>query len=72
MENNTVPGLSGKKAPISRMYTGSLALHDMKGLINMVNNLLFLLSMVLVDIMAGTLQPNPIMSGIKDFPCKPR
>ena len=29
------------------------------------------LSMVRVAMMAGTLQPNPMMSGIKDLPCKP-
>ena len=31
----------------------------------------FLLSSVRVAIMAGTLQPNPISSGMNDLPCKP-
>ena len=30
-----------------------------------------LLSMVRVAIIAGTLQPNPIISGMNDLPCKP-
>ncbi len=34
----------------------------------MVIKRLDLLSIILVDIMAGTLHPNPITSGMNDFP----
>ena len=43
----------------------------MKGMISMVITRSFLLSSVRVAIMAGTLQPNPISSGMNDLPCKP-
>ena len=43
----------------------------MKGVIIIVNLLSFSLSSVLDAITAGTEQPYPIRSGIKDFPDKP-
>ncbi|MBA7523249.1 hypothetical protein ES705_15372 [subsurface metagenome] len=69
--NKISPGCLGKNAPMIKIYTGSLALHDIKGLISMVTRRLFLFSMVLVAIMAGTLQPKPIIRGINDRPCNP-
>ena len=47
------------------------ALHDMKGNTRMVMRRLLRLSIMRVPIMAGTLQPKPMMSGMKDLPCKP-
>ena len=43
----------------------------MKGMISMVITRSFLLSSVRVAIMAGTLQPNPISSGMNDLPWSP-
>ena len=40
----------------------------MNGLIRIVINRLDLLSMIRVYMMAGTLQPKPITSGMNDFP----
>ncbi|OPZ97524.1 MAG: hypothetical protein BWY70_01477 [Bacteroidetes bacterium ADurb.Bin408] len=37
----------------------------------MVSKRSFLFSMVRVAIIAGTLQPKPMISGINDLPCKP-
>ena len=54
-----------------RTYTGNRALHDIKGLMSIVMMRLLRLSMVRVAIMAGTLQPNPIINGMNDFPCRP-
>ena len=48
-----------------------LELHDIKGVTRMVMSLLLRLSMVRAAIMAGTLQPKPIMSGMNDLPCRP-
>ena len=50
---------------------GSRAEHDMKGSISIVISLERRLSMVRVAITAGTLQPNPITSGMNDLPCRP-
>ena len=61
----------GKKVPANRIYTGKRALHEINGFINMVIMRSFLFSKIRVDIMAGTLQPNPITKGIKDLPCNP-
>src|SRR5690554_35805 len=61
----------GKNAPTNSMYTGKRALHDMNGTINIVIMRLLLLSIVRVAIIAGTLQPNPIISGMKDLPWRP-
>ena len=63
-----VPELLGKNIPAKRIYTGSLALHEINGFIRIVINLLERLSMVLADIMAGTLHPNPIIKGMNDLP----
>jgi hypothetical protein len=53
------------------MYTGSLALHDIKGVTSIVMSLPLRLSIMRVASTAGTLHPKPIMSVIKDFPCRP-
>lgn len=47
------------------------ALHDMNGMIRMVISRLLKLSIVRVAMMAGTLQPNPMTSGMNDLPCSP-
>ncbi len=52
-------------------YMGRRAEHDMNGLIRMVIMRLLRLSMLRLDIMAGTLQPNPITSGMNDLPWSP-
>ena len=71
MEKMTVPACREKKAAVRRVYTGSLALQDIRGLISMVSILSLLLSSVRVAMMAGTLHPNPISIGMKDLPCRP-
>ena len=43
----------------------------MKGVMSTVMSLLERLSIVRVAIMAGTLQPKPITSGMNDLPCSP-
>ncbi len=63
--------LEGKKALTKRMYTGRRALQDMKGTMNMVIIRLLRLSMVRVAMMAGTLQPKPMMRGMNDLPWRP-
>ena len=50
---------------------GSRAEHDMKGLMRMVMMRLERLSMLRLDIMAGTLHPNPMTNGMNDLPCSP-
>ena len=67
----TVPASFPKNVPASSAYTGSLAPHDMKGAISTVTRRFLGSSMVLVAMMAGTLHPKPIISGMKDFPCNP-
>ena len=67
----TIEACSGKNTLENNTYTGSLAVQDINGITSMVMSLLCLLSSVLVAIMAGTLQPNPISIGTKDFPCNP-
>ena len=71
MQSNIKLAQLGKKAPIITKYMGRRALQDIKGFTNMVISLDFRSSIVRVAIMAGTLQPNPIISGIKDLPCSP-
>ena len=66
-----VPARPAKKVPASTIYTGSLAEHDMKGVIRMVSILSFSFSRVRVAMIAGTLHPNPMSMGIKDLPCRP-
>ena len=53
------------------IYTGILPAQDINGIISIVISLLLRLSMVLVAIIAGTLQPKPIIIGINDFPESP-
>ena len=65
---STSPALRGKKAPARSIYTGIRPAHDIRGIISMVIRRLFGLSMVLVAITAGTLQPNPMIIGMKDLP----
>ena len=61
----------GKKALTKRIYTGSRALQDINGTMNMVIMRLLLLSMVRVAMMAGTLHPKPMIRGMNDLPCSP-
>ena len=61
----------GKNAPASRMYTGRRAEQLMKGRTSIVTRRLLRLSIIRVLITAGTLQPKPMMSGMKDLPCRP-
>ena len=68
---NTSEPCSGKKAPTSNTYIGIRAEQLMKGLMRMVMSRLERLSMILVDMMAGTLQPKPITRGMNDFPWSP-
>lgn len=48
---------------MSTEYTGSLALHDMNGIMNIVRSLSLLSSIDDALITAGTAQPKPMMSG---------
>ena len=50
---------------------GMRASQLISGRMSMVTRRDRLLSMVRVDITAGTLQPKPMMSGINDLPCSP-
>ena len=50
---------------------GRRAEHDMKGRMSMVMSRDRRLSMVRVAMTAGTLQPNPMTSGMNDLPCRP-
>ena len=43
----------------------------MKGVISMVISRLLRLSIVRQAMIAGTLQPKPMMSGMNDLPCRP-
>lgn len=43
----------------------------MSGMMSIVTIRERLLSMVQVDITAGTLQPKPMIRGMNDFPCNP-
>ena len=62
---------TAKKVPIIMMYMGNRAEQDMNGRMSMVMSRERRLSMVRVAMMAGTLQPKPMTSGINDFPCSP-
>ena len=68
IDASTNPGFFGKNAEINKTYTGNLALHDMNGIISMVRRRSPGFRRVRVAMMAGTLQPNPITSGINDRP----
>ena len=63
----TIDALSGKNNPANITYTGSLALHDINGAKRAVSFLSFSLSKVLADIIAGTVHPNPVIIGRKDW-----
>ena len=60
-----------KNVPIIMMYTGKRVEQLIIGKISIVTNRDFLLSMVLVAMIAGTLQPKPMIRGINDLPCNP-
>ena len=66
--NITDPARAPKKAPARTMYTGSLAEHDIKGVMRIVRIRSFSLSKVRLAIMAGTLHPNPMSMGMNDLP----
>lgn len=68
IEKTIVPEIIGKKTPATNTYTGSLAAHDISGLIRMVVSLFDLPSIVRVAITAGTVQPKPSSNGMNDFP----
>ena len=70
-DNITRLSLAAKNAPTNKRYTGILAEHDMNGTINIVINLSFSFSMVLVAIIPGTPQPNPKSIGMNALPCNP-
>ena len=61
----------GKNIPVIIIYIGSLAEHDMKGRMSIVMRRERGLSIVRVAMTAGTLHPNPMMSGMNDLPCSP-
>ena len=50
---------------------GNRALHDTNGMVRMVNIRSFLSAMVRVAMMAGTVQPKPVIIGTMLFPLKP-
>ena len=68
---STAPACAGKNTPAISMYTGSLALHDMNGLMSTVIMRLLRLSIVREAMIAGTLHPNPMIRGMNDLPCRP-
>ena len=53
------------------IYIGSRAEQLISGNMSMVMSRERRLSMVLVAMIAGTLQPNPMISGMNDLPCSP-
>ena len=61
----------GKNTPANNAYTGRRAEHDIKGTSNVVMRRSLGCSMVRAAIIAGTLQPNPMIKGMKLFPFKP-
>ena len=71
MEKRIAPCHFVNNAVTNNMYMGYFVLHDINGIIIMVMSLSRLFSRVRVAIIAGTLQPNPIIIGITDFPCSP-
>ncbi len=71
IENMTDPSKPGKNAAANRTYTGSLAPHEMYGLLRMDIIRSFSPSMLRQAIMAGMLQPNPSIMGMNVFPCTP-
>lgn len=56
---------------MSTEYTGSLALHDMNGIMNIVRSFLLPSSIDDALITAGTAQPKPMMSGTMHWPESP-
>src|SRR5512133_3818544 len=78
MEKSVMPGSVtnpthrlGTKAPMSRAYTGSRALHDMNGAIMIVVNRSRRLSMLRVAMMPGIAQANDDNSGMNERPESP-
>lgn len=70
--NKIVPlHCSSKKAAINNVKTGSVALQLKNGIIIVVIIFSLLVRRVLVAIMAGTLQPYPMINGIIDSPLSP-
>ena len=66
------PGFADlENAVMMMMYTGNRAEHDMNGIISMVMSRDLRSSIVRVAIMAGMLQPKPIIIGMNDLPCNP-
>ena len=57
--------------PIIIIYMGKRAEQLIIGKIIIVMSLLRRLSIVLVAITAGTLQPKPMINGMNDLPCSP-
>ena len=61
----------GKKEAVMRENTGKRAPHGMKGR-EYITFFLSDFSSICVERTAGTVQPSPVMSGINDFPERPR
>ena len=60
-----------KSTEVIKAMTGNLALHGINDVVMTVMRLSLGLSIVLEDIMPGTLQPEPTSIGINDFPERP-
>ena len=71
MEKITSPAYPPNSVPASRAYTGSRALHDIKGATMIVTSLSRSDSSVRVAMIAGTLQPKPMIIGMNAFPWRP-
>ena len=63
--------ISGRMAPHIKAITGTFALQGMKDAVIIVISLSFLFSIILVDIMPGTVHPEDIRNGIKLLPENP-
>ena len=70
-EKTISPLYCAKNTLTNRMYTGSLAEHEVNGMISVVSKRSSFLSSDLVAIIAGTLHPKPSTRGMNDLPCKP-
>ena len=71
IEKDTNFAYSGKNIPENKIYIGSLAVHDIKGVTQIERNLSFVFSKSLDAIIAATEQPTPNYKGLKALPDKP-
>ncbi len=72
MSMTALSACAGKNVPASSTYTGSLAPQLIKGTARIVAMRSLGLFTVRVAMIAGTLQPKPSISGMKDCPCRPK